>query len=144
MGSSRITTDPNNLRLTEHFDRFSTFQAGGRYVLSSDGTLSPVDEYAVIPEATRQYLKLKSVKDLTLDIVDEEGNVVSAQETLPAGTEFFLYRTPYELTSPEFTDAYLSDGRIARLAYDADTEDGSRVINGMDEWEVFEELHYAG
>ncbi|MBQ9436787.1 MAG: DUF3298 domain-containing protein [Lachnospiraceae bacterium] len=137
-------TDPSLLELTEHFDRLSTFFAGGEYYLSKEGVIEPKGEYAVIGEEAREFFVLTSKAALTVDIVDEGGKVVEKDIELPAGTDFQLYRTAYkEHNGAAIVDAYLTDGRIARIYYEID-EDYNRTVNGIDEWDAFGELFYAG
>jgi len=60
------------------------------------------------------------------------------KETLPAGTNFYFRRTDVDT----YADMELEDGRQCRIeiVYEGDTP----MINGVPEWDCFEELLYAG
>jgi hypothetical protein len=61
-----------------------------------------------------------------------------SKETLPAGTEFFFLRTDNE----SYVVLELADGRECRI--DIVEIDWIPTINGVPEWECFEDLMYAG
>ncbi|MCR5053795.1 MAG: hypothetical protein K6A69_03025, partial [Lachnospiraceae bacterium] len=77
------------------------------------------------------------------DIIDENGSVISENEVIPAGSSFTLYRTDGKNNDGDeaIVDAILSDGRIVRLKV---TIGYPNTINGVDEFELFEMLYYAG
>ncbi|MBQ7506472.1 MAG: DUF3298 domain-containing protein [Lachnospiraceae bacterium] len=134
-----MMTNTRSLYLTEHFDELSTYEAGSAYYLTEDGEIRTDAVYAVIGERDREHLTLKSLVPLTGDIVDEEGTVVEKDASFEAGTEFVLYRVPYSpVDGKKFVDSLLSDGRIARLYYE------NNEICGVNEWDAFETLYYAG
>ena len=135
--------DPDRLLFTERFDRLATFFAEGEYTITDKGAIEPVNEYALVSEDAQEYLKLTSAAELTVEIVDEEGNTVKEEETLPAGTVYTLYRTNYEDEIEGVpVDCLLEDGRIARLSYKVTGETGNMVCN-VNEQEAFKELLYA-
>ena len=59
-------------------------------------------------------------------------------EELPAGTSFKFVRTD----GYGYVDACLDDGRECRIS--VKYEGWLQLINGLDQWECFEELPYAG
>ena len=61
-----------------------------------------------------------------------------AAETLPAGTEFSFLRTD----NVSYVVMELADGRECRI--DIVEIDWTPTINGVPEWECFENLMYAG
>ena len=138
-------SDPSKLRLSYRFDRLSTYQAGGNYTFTNEGDILPQDEFAYVSDFDDNPFILKSKVSLSCDIVDEDGKVTSEAVSLPAGTEYTIYRTVND--SPQndsyFVDCTLSDGRIARL-YCTRNEDGQNTVDGIVEWEAFETLYYAG
>lgn len=137
-------TDPSSLCFSFRYDRLSTFFAGGIGQISElDGSFLLYGSYAYIPEETRQYYTLKSVKAFSSDIVTEDGEIMEKDVQFPVGTEFTLYRTNFEPeNSGAVVDATLSDGRIARLYYDNGPE--GNTVNGINEIDLFEMLYYAG
>jgi len=60
------------------------------------------------------------------------------KEELPAGTKFYFLRTDGET----YVDARLEDGRECRIM--VEYTDYEYQINGISEWECFEEVIYAG
>ena len=60
------------------------------------------------------------------------------KEELPAGTEFYFIRTD----GASYVDARLTDGRECRIM--VEFEDYTQTINGVDQWECFDNLLYAG
>ena len=141
-------TDPANMKLAEHYDRLGTYTAGCTFHLTDDGKLETDDEYAYLTGPARQYQVIKSKVDLTVDVVDEAGEVTEADVKLPSGTEYNLYRTKREAVSDGlyYVDCTLTDGRIVRLEFSDSTEanEWQHKVNGCNEYDAFENVLYAG
>ena len=138
-------TDPAAMQMSEHFDRLSTYYAGGTYRMTDQGKIEPLGDYAYLSEGNRDYFVLTSTAEIQADIVDEEGNVKKAGATFPVGTNFTIYRTSYPSDAWEEcqVDCLLEDGTIVRFNYTMDS-DGNRLVNGQNEWDIFDNLLYAG
>ena len=61
-------------------------------------------------------------------------------ELVKAGSEFTLLRTD----GKTFVDAKLGDGRECRIYVERNRADYQLCINGIPEYELFEEIYYAG
>ena len=128
-----VITNPNKMALQTRFDILSTYEAKKTYQVNEDPMPVSSDPYYIITSN----ITLKSVKDVTGDLVDEEGNVVQKSVTIPSESSFTLYRTDGD----KQLDTKLADGRLLRL-----TVEGTYppYVNGIDANELFEELFYAG
>ena len=138
-------TDPACLQMVEHFDRLSTYSAGGTYRMTDQGVIEALSEYAYLSEDNRRYFVLTSKAEIRADVVDEVGEVKEADAVFAAGTKFTIYRTSYPSDAYEncLVDCLLEDGTIVRFRYTMDG-DGNRLINGHNEWDIFDNLLYAG
>ena len=137
-------TDLNALEMTEHFDRLSTYDAGGEYQFLEDGTLSALSEYAHIKEWIRDSFELTTLKDITADVVNEDGEVIESDIQISAGEKLSIYRTAYPSDAMESSvDCLLEDGRIVRFEYVSDGE-GNRTVSGENEADIFDGIMYAG
>ena len=67
---------------------------------------------------------------------DENGNLIGETYDFPAGTEYHFRRTD----GMTYVDMMTSEGNSCRLYT---TSEGA-TVNGMDAWESFEMLYYAG
>lgn len=126
---------PEECELAVKCDLLSTYNAGGIFEIQSDGDLKLKDKYLTIPE---NVFVLTSKRDLTADIVDEDGSVKERDVTVPKGSEYTLYRTDGE----SIVDAYLSDGRIVRM--DVTNEYPCKVNDTCTDEQLFDGLMYAG
>lgn len=127
--------DPDHFYLESRMQTLSTYSAVRPYRVGAAGMAEPQDLwYSVADDLT-----LTSKQELTLDIVDaEKGETAEAGVTLPAGTEFTIWRTD----DKGFVDCKLKDGRIARVP--VETGDWPQKVNGTDIEEVFDGTMFAG
>lgn len=129
-------TDPDRIELFRDINILVTFLAsaphhvGIKGMPEIDGPYKPVS----IPEECT----LRSTKDLTCDIVNEDGKVLSEKETIKAGETFYIVATDNET----YVDARMSDDRIARL--NLTSTKYPCEIDGVPADECFEKLYYAG
>lgn len=125
-------TDPGHLALQTRFDILSTYFAGKNYSVTDDPNPETSDPYFMVNGT----ITLKSKKEVTGDVVDEDGNVVEESVKIPAGSAFTFYRTD----GKDKVDTKLEDGRIFRITVEGDYPP---MVNGVDANELFEQLYYA-
>ena len=119
-------------------DRLGTFSASRTYKLSADG-LTPVDERFDLNNdedaSFRRWVETKQVVSVKLmqddELVDKE---------LPIGT--ILY--PANTDNTSVLGFYLEDGTYGELYYEVSPEGFGITIDGVDEYELFDNLLYAG
>ncbi len=131
-----ILSDPESMEMDQLFSILSTFYGRRTYHVGADGMPESDERYRVINSDMRNTLTSK--KELTCDIVDEDGNILSTKETIPSGETFFLLATDGET----YIDARISDGRIVRLNI-TDTEFPC-YVDGVSAEDCFEVLYYVG
>ena len=77
-----------------------------------------------------------STVDITAELIDENGNLIGETYEFPVGTEYHFRRTD----GMTYVDMMTSEGKACRLY----TTPAGSTVNGMDVWESFEMLYYAG
>lgn len=97
-----------------------------------DGTLHPIEQYY---EVSGSEPPIRSSVDLEVTILPGE-----EREIVPAGSEFLLRR----IEPDSYAELELEDGRMCRIDFGYDEERWEPLINGIPEWECFEDLVYAG
>lgn len=126
-------TDPSDFILDVRTDMLSTISASRHYRTSADGSPEPVGEFFEFGWP----LTITVKQDFETSFVDENGADLGTG-TVPAGTELTLIRTDDE----NWTDARLSDGRIARIYVIQDT--WPRTVDGKAIDDLFDGLLFAG
>lgn len=93
-----------------------------------------------IPQPAAEYFTISNSWNPTVSQIPLEVTMLpdETKEELPAGTEFYFIRTD----GKSYVDARLTDGRECRIM--VEFEDYIQTINGVDQWECFEDLFYAG
>ena len=125
-----ILNDPTAFTLGSRCNLLGTKTAYRDYTVGSDGSLLPLTDDYVLEE------DLDSItSSIPLDVTLLPQNTV---ETLPAGTEFFFLRTDNET----WVDLVMTDGQECRIVIEE--VDWTPCINGIPEWECFDNLMYAG
>ena len=84
---------------------------------------------------------VKSKEDLTLDVVDENGEIVSAGETIKKGETFMPLKIKDDNGKVSLY-AKLGDGRIVRLDYSSTKYPAE--VDGRSVDDLFDGLQYAG
>ena len=125
-----LFNDPSEFILGSKCDLLGTKTAYRNYNVDADGTLRPLSD---IYELDQDLEPIVSV--VSLDVIILPENKV---ETVPAGTEFSFLRTDNE----SYVDLKMEDGRECRIEFEE--IDYTSCINGVPEWECFENLMYAG
>ncbi len=136
-GGRLCQQDPENLVFYRRTDMFGTTRLRVICHATADGRLAQESGfYEYVDYAAKE--EFVSGQDIKATIVDEEGNTVDTDVTIPAGTTFRRWRTD----NVKYVDCILDDGRIARL--EMDHSDWPYRINGVPEDEVFPNIAYAG
>lgn len=125
--------NPNYFFVCNRMDLISTYDGTRACRLNDKGQIEPIDS----TYTSYQNFAITSKEDLTLDIVDEAGNV-TGQDTIPANSTFELVKSDNET----YVDAMLKDGRMVRLTLDS--RDWPRTINGKDIGDIFDGVVFAG
>ena len=123
--------DPSNVLLATRMDVLSTmFGTKSHYIHPEYGFLVAKEEHYDI---LGDLMPITSKIPLELQILPE-----GTMEELPAGTTFYFVRTD----GGTYVDMRLEDGRECRIEFE--TDGWERSINGVPEWDCFEQLWYAG
>lgn len=152
--------NPYQVNLSSRQYMLSTYDGSKTYSILENGELEAKDLFY----KTNTGIVLKTKIDVECQEVDEEGNVI-AETVLPAGTFVSFLRTDGEKIvdfvivdsaniekngGDEFVyyslinrNVYKSGDRIYRITSGKD-EEYSAAINGIEEFEVFEGILYAG
>ena len=95
-----------------------------------------------MPAAKTEYYDLSaSLRRLISKLPLEVGILPDGtREELPAGTMLRMLRTDGET----YMDLELEDGRECRLVLERNPDTWEWLINGISEWDCFEDLLYAG
>lgn len=132
-GGMEMFLQSKDFRVTKRFDILSTYQGTAKCYLGEDGL--PVeyhDSYEVVGN-----MVLTSIADITVDLIDEQGNLLGSTYTFPAGTTYRFIATDGSST----VDVEMSDGQRGRFY----VEPGwPSTVNGINTEELFEMLYYAG
>lgn len=129
-------TDPDSMELFRQVDIFVTCNAMAHCHVGIKG-MPEVDE-AYRPVGIGDDRALISKIELTCDIVDEDGKVISEKEKIKAGESFLITATDAE----SYVDARMSDDRIARIYVTGYGYDWK--IDGVQDRDCFEVLYLAG
>lgn len=134
--------DPDYLPMAKHLDILSTYGGYKTYRLTEDGGFESDDEYYMIPNESG-FFTLTAKKDFAADIIGEDGTVIEKDAVIPHGSELALYRTNGNTAEggTAIVDARLHDGRIVRMEV---TVDYPHMVDGIEEFELFDNLMYAG
>lgn len=125
-----VWNDPQNFEMTTKIEILGTWSGRRLYTVNVENGL---------PEAHTEDYEIFSYLG-TVSRIPLEVTMLSDMQTkeLPAGTTFYFVRTDGE----SYVDAVLDDGRECRIY--VEFEDWNQYINGVNQWECFEELMYAG
>jgi hypothetical protein len=132
-GGVEMFTNSKEFEVSRRFDLLSTYQAVAKCYVGEDGL--PV-EYNNTYKVLRDMV-LISITDMTVDLIDEEGNLLGSTYTFPAGTTYRFIATD----GSSFVDVEMNDGQRGRLYV---TSGWPIMVNGIDAEELFEMLYFAG
>ena len=119
------------------------FELGTRMEILGTWTgkrLYSIDAENGIPKPVTEYFWISNSWNPTVSRIPLEVMILpdETKEELAAGTEFYFIRTDGE----SYVDARLADGRECRIM--VEFENYVQTINGVDQWECFDNLLYAG
>ena len=128
-----LFNDPENFKLSTRLHVLGT--------MSGVQTCRVNPDYGM-PEAVTDYYDLSGNPRLLVSKLPLEVEMLSegTREELSAGTEFRMLRTDGET----YMDMALEDGRECRITLSRDDDTWNWLINGVSEWDCFEDLFYAG
>ena len=129
-----LFNNPTQFVLETTFDILGTYAADKTYTVNSEtGMPESTDEFYTIDKSfpfvltSKEAFNVKILPDMKTELVK-------------AGSEFILLRTD----GKTFVDAKLGDGRECRIYVERNRADYQLCINGIPEYELFEEIYYAG
>lgn len=126
-----VFNNPKEFALETKLDILGTFGGVRNYVINTENGLpQATKECYVLPQNS---FPIKSIIPLEVLMLSEEKT-----EKLSAGTNYYPIRTDGET----YVDMRLEDGRECRIY--VESEGWDLKINGVDQWECFETLWYAG
>ncbi|MDO4531444.1 MAG: DUF3298 domain-containing protein, partial [Bacillota bacterium] len=128
-GLHEVIHDPAQLTLSTVVYALGTMDGRREYHFEK-GILAAEESYYTLPDYVPPLI---SKVELEVPLQGEEGTAV-----LPAGTAYYFKATDNET----YVDMDLEDGRTVRL--ELGEGEWCYTINGMSEYDVFEELFYAG
>lgn len=132
-GGIGMFINSKEFEVSKRFDLLSTYEAVAICYLGEDGL--PVEEKNTY-RVTREVV-LTSIADITVDLIDEQGNLLGSSYTFPAGTTYRFIATDGAST----VDVEMNDGQRGRFY----VEPGwPTTVNGLNAEEIFEMLYYAG
>ena len=129
-----LFNNPTQFVLETTFDILGTYAADKTYTVNSEtGMPESTDEFYTIDKSfpfvltSKQAFNVKILPDMKTELIK-------------AGSEFTLLRTD----GKTYVDAKLDDGRECRIYVERNSTDYQLCINGIPEYELFEEIYYAG
>lgn len=132
-------TDPEQFVLWDRVNVLGTYNAYRVYHIGADGMPQTEDRrFHIDPMTDNHRNTLVSTRDLEVTILGS-GSDSEKQKTLPAGTSYTITATDEE----SFAEARLKDGRSCRLALTKDEDSWDWKLNGVGEYECFENVIYA-
>ena len=129
-----MITDPDSFQLESRTDALSTSSISRKYHIGEGGIPVPDEEMWTIKTGR----ELTVLKEFSVDIIDEDGNVLEEGVTIAPGEKVTTFRTDDQ----EKIDVRTSDGRIARIKIDLTS--WPMKIEGTDANEIFDGMMYAG
>ena len=131
-------TDPEHFILWDREDVLGTYSACRIYHVGEDGVPASDDTvFHLGPVHRENPIVLVSTRDLEVTVLEQN---VEKQETLPSGTSFTITGTD----GMSFVEAELDDGRTCQIPVRKGDGEWEWKINGISEYDCFEQLPYAG
>ncbi len=128
--------DPACFYLKFRMELVSTYSGYKTYSIGADGIPETKDNSYISGDT---YIELTFKKDMLVDIADEDGEVISEEEAVTAGSKGVPYRTDNE----SYVDLELEDGRLARIYID-NADEWPRTVDGEALEDVFDGVLFAG
>lgn len=134
-------TNTDSFLLYQTIYVLGTYMAYQEYRIGDDGIPVTEDEIFHVPDLGEDYgFKLTSTRELAVKMHQDRVGIEKKDEILPSGTEFTVRKTDGET----FVEMELSDGRRCDILLERDMENYGFLIDGINEFECFEMLPYAG
>ncbi|MCR5556258.1 MAG: DUF3298 and DUF4163 domain-containing protein [Butyrivibrio sp.] len=130
-----LFSDPEKMQFGRKEDSFGSFICYGDYNVGADGIPVLSSDYYTVSWCSDD---IRSTKEITADVVDENGNVTEQGAVISAGESFKPLRTDAE----NWIDCQLGDGRIVRMQFTS--TEYPATIGGDSVDDLFEGLVYAG
>lgn len=129
----QVLTDPQHFLMDTYTYMLGTAYGYNTYHVGENGLPEKEHDWYTIDN----HMEYTMLKDLSVSIVDEEGNKTGTTE-LKSGEKVIYYRTDGE----NWADLMLKDGSIVRV--NPVNEDGIWEIDGTDIEEIFDGIIFAG
>ena len=135
-----FVSDPKKFALYDRVDVLGTYMSYKTYSIGEDGMPVTEDEmYRIVHAYFKWENALTSKKDLNV-LVHMDGSGEKVEEKLPKGTKF----RPYMTDRNSVIVMELEDGRRCDIPIEKRKDDYLFYINGVSEYDLFENLPYAG
>ena len=133
--------NPNSFQYETRKDLLGTYSVYIRCSLDANGNLNYLEDmYTVSSLCSNSTYKLKSKIDLELEGVDLDTNQTNGKIVIPAGSEFKFIRTDGE----RILDTYVEGYGYVRITAEKSNDGWNYTVNGMSEYDCFDNLFYAG
>ncbi len=132
-GAVKYFTNSSDFCVTERMDMLSTVIGVAHCYVGTDGM--PVNKSGTYEIYRSEEIILTSLKEITAELVDANGNLTGESYTFPVGTTFRYVRTDGKI----YVDVLASDGQYCRF-YTTNTG-WPPTVNGMDATECFETIY---
>lgn len=133
-----LLSSPDNFTLYTWMDALGSYNGRRRYQVGADGMPEALDTVYEINAGEQWERSITAERSVPVWMESGGDGEEKVRTELPAGTKFCPVRTDGET----FVEARLEDGRLCEIRYEL--EDYRRFIEGVDEWEYFKDLPYAG
>ena len=133
-GSMKYFTNTSDFCVTQRFNMLSTLIGTTDCYVGTDGM--PVKKDGIYDVSQMEYV-LTSTKEITAELVDENGNLTGKSYTFPVGSDFTYLRTDGQ----SYVDMLSGDGQQCRF-YTSNSV-WPPMLNGKDATEFFETLYGA-
>lgn len=131
-------TDPEHFILWDREDVLGTYSACRIYHVGEDGVPASDDTVFRLDMVSRENpIMLVSTRDLEVTVLEKNAEKT---ETIPSGASFTITGTD----GMSFVEAELEDGRTCRIPVRKGDGEWEWKINGVSEYDCFEQLPYAG
>lgn len=132
-------TDPENFLLWDREDVLGTYSAYRVYRVGANGMPESDDTlYRIGIVHEKEYpIVLTSTRSFDVTIVESASEKT---ETMPVGTSFSITGTD----GKSFVETKLSDGRICHIPVSKEADGWEWKIDGISEYDCFEQVPYAG
>ena len=127
--------NPNYFFICSYMDFLGSYEYVRPYKVGDDGVPVPLEQQY----STRHGGILKTKREITVDIIDDDHNTTGEKKILPSGTEIKGLSTD----NRSYGEYKLEDGTKIRIDAEKKENDHRYYIDGISEDEIFEVLPYA-